>query len=59
MNSSATALHPIAAVIAGLASAAGAKAKGVLDARKGEGGSEVRGAAGDLICLVSSPNLRA
>lgn len=46
MNSSSTTLRPIAAFIAGLALAAGAQAQGVLDPKKGEGGSEVQGAAG-------------
>ena len=46
MNSSSTTFRPIAACIAGLALAAGAQAQGILDAKKGEGGSEVQGAAG-------------
>jgi hypothetical protein len=40
------ALRPIATILAGLLLAAGAQAQGVLDTKKGKGGSEVQGAAG-------------
>ncbi len=46
MNSSSTMLRPIAALLTGLALAASAQAQGVLDTKKGQGGSEVQGAAG-------------
>jgi curli biogenesis system outer membrane secretion channel CsgG len=40
------ALRPIAAFLAGLLLATGAQAEGILDTKKGKGGSEVQGAAG-------------
>ena len=46
MNSCSTMLRPIAALLTGLALAASAQAQGVLDTKKGQGGSEVQGAAG-------------
>jgi curli biogenesis system outer membrane secretion channel CsgG len=46
MKSRFTVLRPAAAVLAGFALAAAAEAQGVLDAKKGQGGSEVQGAAG-------------
>jgi len=46
MNSSARVLRPIAALLAGLAVAMSVQAQGVLDTKKGKGGSDVQGAAG-------------
>ncbi|MEX0733819.1 MAG: CsgG/HfaB family protein [Steroidobacteraceae bacterium] len=46
MNSCARVLRPIAAVVTGLTLAMSAQAQGVLDTKKGKGGSEVQGAAG-------------
>jgi hypothetical protein len=46
MNSSARVLCPIAALLTGLAVMAGVQAQGVLDTKKGKGGSDVQGAAG-------------
>jgi len=46
MNSGTKLVRPLAALLTGVALAAGAQAQGVLDAKKGQGGSEVQGAAG-------------
>lgn len=46
MNSCACVLRPIAAVVTGLTLAMSVQAQGVLDTKKGKGGSEVQGAAG-------------
>ena len=46
MNPTTRALRPIAAMLGGLVLAAGAQAQGVLDTKKGQGGSDVQGAAG-------------
>jgi hypothetical protein len=46
MKFSSTLLRPMAAFMTGLALAAGAQAQGMLDQKKGQGGSEVQGAAG-------------
>jgi curli production assembly/transport component CsgG len=46
MNSSARVLRPIAALLTGLAVMASVQAQGVLDTKKGKGGSDVQGAAG-------------
>jgi curli biogenesis system outer membrane secretion channel CsgG len=46
MTSRALALRPVAAFVAGLVLATGAHAEGVLDTKKGKGGSDVQGAAG-------------
>ena len=46
MNSNARVLRPIAALLTGLAVMASVQAQGVLDTKKGKGGSEVQGAAG-------------
>ncbi|MGH8197052.1 MAG: CsgG/HfaB family protein [Steroidobacteraceae bacterium] len=46
MNTSARVLRPIAAVVSGLTLAMSVQAQGVLDTKKGKGGSEVQGAAG-------------
>ena len=46
MNSTARVLRPIAALLTGLAVVMSAQAQGVLDTKKGQGGSDVQGAAG-------------
>ena len=46
MNPRSPALRPIAAFLAGLVVAMSAQAQGVLDTKKGQGGSDVQGAAG-------------
>ena len=46
MNSSARVLRPIAALLTGLVVMTSVQAQGVLDTKKGKGGSEVQGAAG-------------
>jgi Curli production assembly/transport component CsgG len=46
MNSRALALRPIAALLTGLVLATSVQAEGVLDTKKGKGGSDVQGAAG-------------
>ena len=46
MNSHSLALRPVAAVLMACFVAMGAHAEGVLDAKKGKGGSDVQGAAG-------------
>ncbi len=46
MNCRSLALRPIAAILIGLVLAASAQAQGVLDTKKGKGGSDVQGAAG-------------
>jgi hypothetical protein len=46
MNTRTLALRPVAAILTGLVVAMAAQAQGVLDTKKGEGGSDVQGAAG-------------